>query len=130
MAVTSTKGLKVWLEKAGVTPTSVVPTAISKAKPAEITGPTAGLADTEICEVTGTDYPEIDNKLFVLDGITTGGGAGVATSFTLLGSNTTASAATTIGGTPAIKVYAQANIYHIACSINFYSWCASNSGCR
>lgn len=135
MSVTSTKGLKIWMEKAGVTPKSVVPTAISKAKPTVITADTAGLADTEICEVTGTDYPEIDDKIFVLDGITTGGGAGTATGFNLVGSDTTGSAGTTIGTGAAVKVFSVGDMVNVCLSsidisqgtpnsIDISTWCS------
>lgn len=113
MSITSVKGLKVWIEKAGITTTDVVPTAISKANPTEITvASTAGLSDGDMVLVTGTDYPELDDKTFVISGIAAGGG----TKFTLLGADTSATAGTTIGGSAKIAAYIPADMQNICLS--------------
>lgn len=101
MSVSSTKGLNIWMTKKGVTPTSLTPTAISKAKPAEVTVANT-LTDGQLVYVSGTGFPEIDGKTWVVSGAT-------STKFSLQGSDTTGSAGT-LGTTPKVDAYATSDV--------------------
>jgi len=110
MSITSTKGLKIWLSKTGVTTTDIIPTAISIAATAVITcADTRGLADGNIVEVTGTDYPEIDGKLFVIQALD-------GTTFELVGSDTTDSAGGAIGVDAKVAGYTTGDLQNICLS--------------
>lgn len=105
MAAYSTKGLKLWF--GDQVPVAIVPTAISKAKPAVVTavGMTVAVGDVVYCASTG--FPELDGKYFTA-------GAATATSLTLIGSNTTASAGVLIGA-PSLQVTKKALQIDLSC---------------
>jgi hypothetical protein len=99
MAAVSTKGLAIYLHKGGVAATELVPTAITKAKPAvvtvaSVTGVTAG----DVVTLDTTAFPELDGKTFVVGNVVTAGNT-----FELVGSDTTGSAAT-LGANPKAHV--------------------------
>lgn len=104
----STKGQTAFVLKGSATATSLTPTAISKASPAvvtvaSVTGVTAG--DMITIPATGTTgatgFSELDGKTWVVGTVTTG-----ANTFTLLGSDTTASTAT-LAASPSLSLYTQ-----------------------
>ncbi len=97
MTVTSTTGLKIRMSKAGITPAKVVPTAISSAKPAVVTVATTGMADGQLVLMSGTGFPELDGKAFIVSGLS-------PTEFSLTGSDTTATTGT-LAATPAAVYY-------------------------
>ena len=99
MAVTNSKGLKVCITKDGATGTTLTPTAISKAKPASVTV-TNTLTNGDVVTVSGTGFPELDGKTFVVSGAS-------GASFDLLGSDTTSSTGT-LGSSPLVTAYADA----------------------
>ena len=102
--IASTKGLKIWMENVGVTTTDTVPTAITKAKPAEVTVvSTTGMADGQVVTLSGTDYPELDGLIFIVDKLT-------STSFELIGSDTSKTAAAALGATPKAMAYTTADM--------------------
>lgn len=72
MSIVSTKGLKVWMSKAGVTPTQVVPTTVTPGKPTVIdVAATTGMAIGDIVKFSGTGYLELDGKTSVVTAVTT-----------------------------------------------------------
>lgn len=86
MAASSSKGVQICAATGAGS--AIVPTAVTKAKPAAITVPTtAGAKAGDVVHIAAnaTGFPEIDGKTWVLGPGTT------ATSFELLGSDTTAS---------------------------------------
>lgn len=85
-AVFSTKGLKLMLENEGSTAIALVPTAITKAKPAEVTVANT-LKDGDIVTAVDTGFEELDGRQFVV-------GSSTTSKFTLVGSDTTASTGT------------------------------------
>ncbi len=92
MAATSTKGLKILMQKAGVTPATVTATGVTNAKPAVVTvASTSGMADGQAVKVEGTTMPSLDGQTFVVANMT-------GTSFELLGSDASGDSAGT-GGT-------------------------------
>lgn len=110
MATFSTKGLQIMLEKADSTPivlTTPALTAITKAKPAEVTC-TNTLADGDIVKLVDTGFTELDGKLFVVS-------ASSGTKFSLLGSDTTASTGT-LKAAPKITIIKQADFTGICAS--------------
>jgi len=110
MSITSTKGLKIWLSKSGVTTTDLIPTSISATDPTEITvADTTDLADGNIVEVNGTDYPELDGKLFIISNLT-------GTTFELLGADTTNTAGGVIGDDAKVAVYQTGDMQNICLS--------------
>lgn len=91
MAATSSRGVKICITKAGATPTSIAYTAISKAKPAVVSGTnTAAVGD--VVFISGTGFASLDNKTWVAGPNTSG------SSLELLGSDTTKEAAAGTGG--------------------------------
>lgn len=103
MTAKSTKGLQVHMNKAAVVPTTVVPTAITKAKPAMVTVvSTTGMVMGELVTMVDTGFTELDGKTFVIGAVT-------ATSFTLLGTNLTNSAGV-LGATPKANYYKAADM--------------------
>lgn len=97
---TNTKGLTIYMTKgSGVTPVSLVPTAISKASPAVVTvADTAGILAGDVATPKGTGFAELDDSLFVVGTVDD-----TAKTFTLLGSDTTASLGA-LGATPTIEI--------------------------
>ena len=91
MAVTNSKGVQVCITKDGASATTLTPTAISKAKPASVTV-TNTLKQGDVVLMSGTGFPEIDGKTFI---VTNPSGA----AFDLLGSDTTGSTGT-LGAAP------------------------------
>lgn len=102
MSATSTKGLETWLTTGDQVPTSVTPTAISKAKPAVVTvADTSTIFDGDLALVENTGFPELDGKYFPVGAVATG-------TFELVGSDTTNSSGV-LAGTPTVKIYSKAN---------------------
>lgn len=106
-SASSTKGTKISVLKGSATAASLTPTAISKAAPAvvtvaSVTGITAGdLVTFPATGVTGASgFSELDGKTWVV-GTVTGG----SNTFTLLGSDTSASTGT-LAASPSISHYA------------------------
>lgn len=110
MAIVSTKGLNVWLQKGAATPTELTVTAVSKAKPAVLTT-TNTLAKGDVVSIpqSSTGFSELDGKVFVI-------GAATGTSLDLLGADTTASTGTFVAGTNKPKVYKAADFVKICAS--------------
>jgi len=94
MTAKSTKDLQVCITKALSTPTPLVPTAITQAKPAVVTVAATTAATGDLVTMSGTDLPSLDGKTFTA-GTTSG------TTIELLGSDTTGDPAF---GTPASPV--------------------------
>lgn len=108
-SASSTKGTTVSVLKGSATAASLTPTAISKAAPAvvtvaSVTGISAGdLIKFPASGATGASgFSELDGKTWVVGTVTTG-----ANTFTLLGSDTTASTGT-LAASPSISHYADA----------------------
>ena len=88
MAARNTKGLKIFLEKGGTTPGALTATAISNAKPAQVTtAATLTAANGDLVKVTGSDLTTLDNKFFTISGLV------ADTSFDLTGSDASGEAA-------------------------------------
>ena len=111
----STKGQAAYVLKGSATAASLTPTAITKAAPAVVTvasttGMTAG--DIIVIPATGvtgqTGFSELDGKTWVVGTVASG------TTFTLLGSDTTASTGT-LAVSPSIAHYANATKMVLAC---------------
>jgi len=101
----STKGLKMWLGGA-TAPVALVPTAISKAKPAMVTVANTAKAG-DMVYVSTSGFPEIDGKWFTV-------GTPTVTNFLLVGSDTTLSTGT-LAATPALQLYAQTAMFDLSC---------------
>lgn len=87
MTAISTKGLGIYLEKAGTTRKDLVPTAVEKAADPKITvADVAGLAVGDVVIVQFTGFTEIDGNTYYIGTIDAAG-----KTFTLAGANTTAS---------------------------------------
>jgi hypothetical protein len=94
--ITSTKGLKIYLETGGTTLATVTATAVTNAKPAMVTVSAADFAkvsDGMAVAVAGTGMPSLDGKTFVVGN--KGGGGG--DDFELTGSDASGDAAGTAG---------------------------------
>jgi hypothetical protein len=101
----STKGLKILLGD-GSAPVALVPTAITSAKPANVTvANTLADGDTVYCANTG--FPELDGKWFVIGGAS-------ATEFDLIGSDTTGSTGS-LAAAPSIEAYPAADAADESC---------------
>lgn len=118
MAAYSTKGQAAYVLKGSATAASLTPTAITKAAPAVVTvTSTTGLTVGDLVTIpaTGavgaTGFPEIDGKSWVIGSIPN------ATTFTLLGSDTTGSSGS-LAGSPSIS--------HFATSSKMVSTCFSD----
>ena len=107
MATLSTKGLKLSVTKATATAITLTPTAVSSAKPAEITV-TNSLSNGDIVFVTKTGFPEIDGKYFPV-------GNASGTSFDLIGSDTAASTGS-LDATPSALAYAASDFQEVCAS--------------
>lgn len=86
MAAYSTKGTAIYLTKGSATVVDLTPTAITSAKPAQVTVANT-LVNGDIVRPSNTGFKELDGKVFVV-------GSATATSFTLVGSDTTGSTGT------------------------------------
>ena len=103
MAV-STKGLSIYLHKGGVAATELVPTAISKAKPAVVTvAAVAGVIKGDVVKLDTTGFKELDGKTFVVGTVDA-----AANTFELIGADTTASTGV-LGANPKAHVYKAAD---------------------
>jgi hypothetical protein len=92
-----------WLSLVANGPTTVTPTAISAAKPAVVTvANTAGIVKGSVVRVSGTNFPELDGKTFLVGTVD-----GAANTFELMGSDTSGSTAV-LGTTPVVNVYTTA----------------------
>lgn len=106
MGVQNTKGLTIDISKGAPTLLSLVPTAITKAKPAEVTvADTTGAKDGDVVSISGSGFTELDGKSFIISGLT-------GTTFDLLGSDTTGSAGT-LGTTPKADVTIDGDMIHV-----------------
>ena len=96
-AATNTKGLTICISKGDASPAVLIPTAISKAKPAIVTVADVGaLAVGDMAAPVGTGFPTLDGKLFVVGELGTG-------TFELMGSDTTNDTGS-LGTSPKINV--------------------------
>jgi len=104
MPAVSTKGLSVYLHKGGVAATELIPTAITKAKPAVVTVAAAtGLTKGDVVKLDTTGFKELDGKTFVIGTVDT-----TANTFELIGADTTASTGV-LGANPKAHVYKAAD---------------------
>jgi len=111
MTAYSTKGLNVYLAESTGTPLVLVPTAITKAKPAVVTvASTAGITSgtNEIVTFTNTGFTELDGKTFTLGTLT-------GTTVVITGSDTTGSTGT-LTGSPVMTVTLQADMVRLCLS--------------
>jgi hypothetical protein len=98
MTASTTIGLESYLTKASATPVALVPTAISKAKPAEVTvAASTGVVAGDVVYMANTGFKELDGQYFIA-------GTVAATSIDLVGSDTTASTGT-LAATPELVAY-------------------------
>ena len=99
MSKINVKGVEMFLYKNGGTPLALVPTGISKSKPAVVSvADTTGVIAGSPVVLTDTGYPELDGKLLVVGSVDGG-----ANTFEVLGSDTTNSTAT-LGVSPKATV--------------------------
>ena len=104
MPAVSTKGLSVYLHKGGVAATELIPTAITKAKPAVVTVAAAtGLTKGDVVKLDTTGFKELDGKTFVVGTVDA-----AANTFELIGADTTASTGV-LGANPKAHVYKAAD---------------------
>lgn len=104
MSAKSSKGLKICITKGSATPSNVVATAISNAKPAVVLiASTTGMKDGDIVVPKDTGFSELDGKAFVVGSLI------VDTSFALVGSDTSVSTGTLVG-TPKIDHYPESDM--------------------
>lgn len=102
MGATSTKGVTICMSTGDATPLELTPTAVTKAKPAVVTvADTSALVNADLAKIPiqGTGLESIDDEMFpvnVLD----------ATTFELIGSDTTDDVGNFLAGDP-IQVYQQ-----------------------
>ena len=118
MTATSTKNTKISLSGAASTFVSLIPTAISKAKPAvvtvaSVTGLTAG--DLVKIPAGGTGFSELDGQTFIVGVVNTG-----PNTFTLLGSNTTGSTGTLVGS-PTLSYAPVATMSSMTCTLREFT---------
>ena len=106
MAASTSKGVTVCMTKTGSAGTAITATAVSKAKPAVVTAAAHGLVpgDVVVLPAGATGISEIDGKTWVV------GTAPDATSFTLLGSDTTGSTGTFAAGANKPQAFKAADI--------------------
>lgn len=102
----STKGLQIWFGS-GEAPVQIVPSAITKTKPAKVTAAavTALAGDVAYCSNTG--FPELDGKWFTV-------GSPTATDFELVGSDTTTSLGA-LPGAPTVDLYERTDAFDLSC---------------
>jgi hypothetical protein len=111
MATRNTKGLKIYLSIGAAAPTTVVPTAITKAQPAEVTvADVTGMADGQLVKMEATGFDELDGRLFVIDSVN-----GTANTFELLGSDLSASTGT-LGANPKATYYKDSELQALCLS--------------
>lgn len=95
MSAISSKGISVYITSKAPTVLNLVPTAISKASPAEVTVASAtGVNIGDLVKMEGTGFNEIEGKTYVVGAVDTG-----TNKFSLLGSDTTGSTGT-LGSSP------------------------------
>jgi hypothetical protein len=103
MTAKSTKGLQVHMNRADVTPTTLVPSAITKAAPAVATvTSTTGMVEGELVTMLDTGFTELDGKTFVIGAVT-------GTTFELMGTDLTGSSGT-LAGSPKANYYKAADM--------------------
>lgn len=86
MTAYSTANSKPAMTRKAAAPVVIVPTAITKAAPAEVTGAALTIKDGDLVVATKTGFPELDGKAWIAANVAAG------ISFELLGSDTTNSA--------------------------------------
>jgi hypothetical protein len=104
----SSKGIQMFLSKGTPDKATVVPTAITKAKPAHVTAPDPGApvsayAVGQLVEFHGTGFPELDELLFTV-------AAPIAGGFSAFGSDTTASTGSLAATGATIDVYSASSM--------------------
>ena len=105
MAVRMFTDTEFYLQKDGVTATSLTPTGITSAAPAEITvADTTGLTDGDVVVFKNTGFSGLDGRSFIITNIT-------ATTFDVVGSDT--SAGGTLGASPEANVYARSGMVRL-----------------
>lgn len=114
------KGVAMYLSVGAAVPAVVVPTAITKADPAEVTAPSpvapaAPFALQQVVFCRDTGFPELDGKYFTIDSLI--GTDPTYTGFTMLGSDTTNSTGTLVPA-PEMDVYDSADMVKM-CLNNF-----------
>lgn len=106
MTAYNTKGTKIRLIKGSATPSNLIPTAISQVAagdPIEIAvADVTGVVIGQVVKITGTTYPELDDKVFVVSDVD-----GVGNTFDILNNNIDLSASTgnLAGATTPIAAY-------------------------
>lgn len=109
MAVVSTKGLKIWLQKAAAVAANLEPTAITDAAPPVITvASTAGMANGDVVTFSDTGFPELDGKTGIVGALT-------GTTFTAIGLDTTGSAGV-LGPDPVASYFAADDLCNLCLS--------------
>lgn len=110
MSAFSSKGIRILMSKGDAVPVVLVPTAITAAKPAEVTvADTTGITDNDLIVISGTDIKELDGKTFAVDNMS-------ATTFELLGSDTSGASTGTLGSAPKATVYPRADVLSLCLS--------------
>lgn len=105
MAAISTKDLKICMSGAPSLGAAIVPTAITKANPAVVTVAAIGaIVEGNVIKIKsgGTGFDELDNKAWIVGSVT-------GNTFTLLGSDTTASTGT-LAGTPSMLHFEESDM--------------------
>jgi hypothetical protein len=111
MGASASSGVKICATKPGVTGTALAPTAASKAKPAVITvADTTGMFDGQLIKLAAdsTGLSTLDGKTFVVE-FATGDVPGTATTFKLIGSDSTGDTGTFTAGA-AMTTWAKADM--------------------
>jgi len=104
MAKFISNDLLIYISSAGAAPVDTAPSAITKAKPAEVTATTTGLNAGDIAIVTATGLSEIDDNMFPIGPSAPGGDIGSDGTFNLIGSDTSASTGGFQGGSAKVDV--------------------------
>ena len=116
----SSEGVAMYLSVGAATPSTVVPTAITKADPTSVTAPSpvapaSAFALQQVVFARDTGFPELDDKYFTIASLV--GTAPDYTGFTLLGADTTDSLGV-LGPTPEMDIYANDDMVKM-CLNNF-----------
>lgn len=118
MSATNNKNTKIKISGAYSTFTTLVPTAISLAKPAVVSlASVAGIAVGDPIKIPtgGTGFSELDGNLWVVGAVNT-----VGNTISLLGSNTVGSTGT-LDATPTIQHAPASNMISLTCTLNEFT---------
>lgn len=100
MTAYNTKGTKIKVIPKSAAATTVVPTAISNAKPAVVSIPdVSGITEGDLVKVGSVGFEELNNQLFMVGTVD-----GTGNTFELMGSDTSATAGS-LAASPSIDVY-------------------------